>query len=96
MADDSLLTQPSIISETVWDKLSPKQKEIMVFMASRFEEWLKIREIKEGARLASLHGRELTSLNAKLANLKLGLKISCREEQEPYQIMWKLEKNYTT
>ena len=96
MADDSLLTQPSIISETVWDQLSPKQKEIMVFMASRFEEWLKIREIKEGAVLTSLHERDLTSLNAKLANLKLGLQISCREEQEPYQIMWKLEKNYTT
>ena len=92
MVEETLPTQPIIITETAWNRLIPKQKKIVAFMVSKLEEWLEIRQIKEGTGLSSLHGRDLTSLNAKLVGLNSRLQISCRKEEESNRITWKLEK----
>ena len=92
MAEDSLPDRPDVISEFNWIQFTDKQKRIIAYMARYLDEYLTIRGIKGEACLRSLHDRELTALNAKLARLNSGLRISCRKEEESNRITWKLEK----
>ena len=84
-------SRPQIFRVSVWEQLTEKQKRIGAFMATRFGEELNHRQIKEGADVPLLRASELTDLSVKLRSLKAGVRISCREEEQPYKLLWKLD-----
>ena len=87
-----LPSRPGIISESTWVSLTHKQSKIIAFIATRLGEELTIRQIKEGAVLNSLNSETLTNLNLIFLNKEAGVRINCREKQDPYRVLWTLEK----
>lgn len=91
MSKISVPRRPRIFRVSVWLQLTEKQKKIGAFMATHFGEELTIRQIKKGAGVSLLRASEITALSVKLRSLKAGVRISCREEGQPYRILWKLD-----
>ena len=92
MTNKPLTDRPEVVYDYIWNQLSEKEKRILAYWVRYMDEYLSIRGIKGEACLRSLHASELTALNAKLARLNSGLRISCRKEEESNRITWKLEK----